>query len=254
MHPPHLFDLTGQVAVITGGTRGIGQAAALGLTKYGADIILLQRDISDQKTKKRIEALGGKAKIIACDMGNQTHLKTVIPKIIEEYQRLDILVNSAGIQRRAPAIHFSEEDWDEVININLKALWLLSQAAGQYMVQQKRGKIINIASLLSFQGGITVPAYAAAKGGVSQLTKALANEWAQHNVNVNAIAPGYIATEMNTALLEDETRNRQILERIPAGRWGTPEDFAGTVVYLASKASTYVHGHTLVVDGGWLGR
>lgn len=254
MHPPHLFDLTGQVAVITGGTRGIGQAAALGLTKYGADIILLQRDISDQKTKKRIEALGGKAKIIACDMGNQTHLKTVIPKIIEEYQRLDILVNSAGIQRRAPAIHFSEDDWDEVININLKALWLLSQAAGQYMVQQKRGKIINIASLLSFQGGITVPAYAAAKGGVSQLTKALANEWAQHNVNVNAIAPGYIATEMNTALLEDETRNRQILERIPAGRWGTPEDFAGTVVYLASKASTYVHGHTLVVDGGWLGR
>ena len=254
MHQPHLFDLTGQLAVITGGTRGIGQAAAIGLAKAGADIILLQRNRSDQKTQSKIKALGRQAIILPCEMGDHKQLKTIIPTIVEKYQRLDILVNSAGIQRRSPAISFSEDDWDEVININLKAIWLLSQAAGQYMVQQQSGKIINIASLLSFQGGITVPAYAAAKGGVTQLTKALANEWAEHNVNVNAIAPGYIATEMNTALLNDETRNRQILERIPAGRWGQPEDFEGTVVYLASRASNYVHGHTVVVDGGWLGR
>lgn len=254
MHQPHLFDLTGQLAVITGGTRGIGQAAAIGLAKAGADIILLQRNRSDQKTQSKIKVLGRQAIILPCEMGDHKQLKTIIPTIVEKYQRLDILVNSAGIQRRSPAISFSEDDWDEVININLKTIWLLSQAAGQYMVQQQSGKIINIASLLSFQGGITVPAYAAAKGGVTQLTKALANEWAEHNVNVNAIAPGYIATEMNTALLNDETRNRQILERIPAGRWGQPEDFEGTVVYLASRASNYVHGHTVVVDGGWLGR
>jgi 2-deoxy-D-gluconate 3-dehydrogenase len=167
---------------------------------------------------------------------------------------IDILVNNAGIQRRSPAVEFSEDDWEDVMQVNLKAVWLLCQEAGKHMVPKKGGKIINIASLVSFQGGINVPAYTSAKGAVAQLTKALANEWSQHNVNVNAIVPGYIATEMNTALIDDEIRSRQILERIPAGRWGEPNDFKGPAVFLASEAANYIHGHLLAVDGGWLGR
>lgn len=249
-----LFQLNGKVAAITGPTRGIGRAMARALAEAGADVALLQRSADDTRVKEDIEQLGRKCAIIPCDMTQTEQVKAAIPQVVSEFGRIDILVNNAGIQRRSPSVEFSEADWDDVIHVNLKAVWLLCQQAGRYMLKQGKGKIINIASLLSFQGGLTVPAYAAAKGGVAQLTKALANEWAPQGVNVNAIAPGYIATDMNTALQEDETRNRQITERIPAGRWGTPEDFKGAVVFLASEASNYVDGHILVVDGGWMGR
>ncbi|CAI9395146.1 glucose 1-dehydrogenase [Niallia sp. Sow4_A1] len=249
-----MFRLEGKVAAVTGATRGIGKQMAIALAEAGATIALLQRNTADITVQKEIEAIGQKAIIVACNLENQTQVKEAIPTVVEQLGSIDILVNNAGIQRRSPSLTFSEEDWDDVININLKTVWLLCQEAGKYMVPQKKGKIINMASLLSFQGGLTVPAYAAAKGGVAQLTKALANEWAKENVNVNAIVPGYIATDMNEALMSDETRNRQILERIPAGRWGTAEDFSGVVVFLASDASNYIHGHLLAVDGGWLGR
>lgn len=249
-----LFKLDGKVAAITGATRGIGRSIALSLAEAGADIALLQRSPEQSDVKEEIEALGRKCLIVPCDLENVEQVKAAIPHVVSHFGKIDILVNNAGIQRRSPSVDFSEQDWDDVINVNLKTVWLLCQQAGRYMVPNGKGKIINMASLLSFQGGLTVPAYAAAKGGVAQLTKALSNEWAKHNVNVNAIVPGYIATDMNTALINDETRNRQILERIPSGRWGNPEDFNGTVVYLASDASNYVHGHLLAVDGGWLGR
>ena len=249
-----MFCLDGKVAAVTGATRGIGKQMAIALAEAGASIALLQRNTADDTVQKEIEAIGQKAIIVACDLEDQTQVKQAIPTVVEQLGSIDILVNNAGIQRRSPSLAFSEDDWDDVINVNLKAVWLLCQEAGKYMVPQKKGKIINMASLLSFQGGFTVPAYAAAKGGVAQLTKALANEWAKENVNVNAIVPGYIATDMNEALILDETRNKQILERIPAGRWGTAEDFSGTVVFLASDASNYIHGHLLAVDGGWLGR
>ncbi len=249
-----LFDLSGKVAAITGATRGIGRAMAHALAAAGADIASLQRNPEQTALKQEIEALGRRCEIIPCDLEKLDQVKAAIPKVVSQFSTIDILVNNAGITRRTPAVDFSEMDWDDVIQVNLKTVWLLSQQAGRYMVPQKKGKIINIASLLSFQGGLTVPAYAASKGAVGQLTKALSNEWAQHHVNVNAIVPGYIATEMNTKLIEDEVRNRQILERIPAGRWGAPDDMQGAVIYLASNASNYVNGHLLAVDGGWLGR
>lgn len=249
-----MFRLEGKVAAITGATRGIGRQMAIALAEAGAKIALLQRNVKDNTVQKEIETLGQTCIIVPCDLENQAQVKAAIPTVVKELGQIDILVNNAGIQRRSPSVLFSEEDWDDVINVNLKCVWLLCQEAGKYMVPRRKGKIINIASLLSFQGGLTVPAYAAAKGGVAQLTKALANEWAKENVNVNAIVPGYIATDMNEALIKDETRSRQILERIPANRWGTPEDFKGTVVFLASDASNYIHGHLLAVDGGWLGR
>ena len=248
-----IFNLTDKVAVVTGGTRGIGQAIALGLAEAGADIVLLQRS-TDTSTQERIKALGVRCEIVQCDMGNLDEVKQAIPRAIEAMGSIDILVNNAGIQRRSPAVDFSEQDWDDVLQVNLKAVWLLCQQAGRHMVEKNSGKIINIASLVSFQGGLYVPAYASAKGAVAQLTKALANEWSSAGVNVNAIVPGYIATEMNTALINDPVRSRQILERIPAGRWGNPEDFKGAAVFLASDASNYVHGHLLAIDGGWLGR
>ena len=185
---------------------------------------------------------------------NASEVSEAISSVVAYFGKLDILVNNAGIQRRSPAVDFAEEDWDAVMNVNLKTVWLLCQQAGRQMLKQGSGKIINMASLLSYQGGITVPAYAAAKGGVAQLTKALSNEWAAKGVNVNGIVPGYIATDMNEALINDETRSRQIIERIPAGRWGEADDFKGAVVFLASDASAYIHGHLLAVDGGWLGR
>jgi 2-deoxy-D-gluconate 3-dehydrogenase len=249
-----LFRLDGKVAAITGATRGIGRAMALALAEAGADIALLQRSPEQREVKEEIEKLGRKCSIIPCDLENIEQVKAAIPSVVSQFGTIDILVNNAGIQRRSPSVDFPESDWDDVLQINLKTVWLLCQQAGRHMVPQGKGKIINIASLLSFQGGITVPAYAAAKGGVAQLTKALANEWAKHHVNVNAIVPGYIATDMNTALMEDPVRSRQILDRIPAGRWGNPDDFKGAVVFLASDASNYVHGHLLAVDGGWLGR
>jgi len=249
-----LFKLDGKVAAVTGATRGIGRSIALSLAEAGADIALLQRSPEQTDIKEEIESLGRKCLIVPCDLEDIDQVKAAIPNVVSHFGKIDILVNNAGIQRRSPSVDFSEQDWDDVINVNLKTVWLLCQQAGRYMVPNGKGKIINMASLLSYQGGLTVPAYAAAKGGVAQLTKALSNEWAKHNVNVNAIVPGYIATDMNTALINDGTRNRQILERIPSGRWGNPEDFKGTVVYLASDASNYVHGHLLAVDGGWLGR
>ncbi len=248
------FSLEGKVAAISGATRGIGRSMALALAEAGADVALLQRNLDQVDVKAAIEGMGRKCEIIPCDLEDVNQVKDAIPAVVERFRKIDILVNNAGIQRRSPAVDFSEMDWDDVINVNLKSVWLLCQQAGKYMVPNKSGKIINLASLLSYQGGLTVPAYAAAKGGVAQLTKALSNEWAQHHVNVNAIVPGYIATDMNEALIQDDTRNRQILERIPSGRWGNPDDFNGAVVYLASDASNYVNGHLLAVDGGWLGR
>lgn len=251
----NMFDLTGKVAAISGATRGIGKAMAFALAEAGADIALLQRNIEQTDIKVEIEKeTGRKCTIIPCDMEDLEQVKEAIPNVIKAFGKIEILVNCAGIQRRSPAVNFSEQDWDDVMQVNLKTVWILAQKAGQFMVEQGWGKIINVASLNSFQGGVTIPAYASAKGGVAQLTKALANEWAKENVNVNAIVPGYIATEMNTALMDDPVRSKQILDRIPAERWGTPEDFKGTVVFLASDASSFIHGHLLCVDGGWMGR
>ncbi|MGE6631815.1 glucose 1-dehydrogenase [Bacillus sp. NPDC077027] len=247
------FNLQGKTAVITGGTRGIGKAIALGLAESGADIVLLQRS-DDTSAQEQIRALGVRCEIVRCDMENLDEVKQAIPKAIEIMGSVEILVNNAGIQRRAPAVEFTEQDWDDVIKVNLKAVWVLCQQAGRHMLDKKSGKIINIASIATFQGGLYVPAYASAKGAVGQLTKALANEWSSEGINVNAIVPGYIATEMNTALIDDPVRSRQILERIPAGRWGNPDDFKGAAIFLASDAANYVNGHLLAVDGGWLGR
>ncbi|MEH6917087.1 SDR family oxidoreductase [Priestia megaterium] len=249
-----LFSLDGKVSVITGATRGIGRSMAIALAEAGSDIALLQRSKEFLGVKEEIERLGRKCFIVNCDLENASQVSEAISSVVAYFGKLDILVNNAGIQRRSPAVDFAEEDWDAVMNVNLKTVWLLCQQAGRQMLKQGSGKIINMASLLSYQGGITVPAYAAAKGGVAQLTKALSNEWAAKGVNVNGIVPGYIATDMNEALINDETRSRQIIERIPAGRWGQADDFKGAVVFLASDASAYIHGHLLAVDGGWLGR
>jgi 2-dehydro-3-deoxy-D-gluconate 5-dehydrogenase len=249
-----LFSLDGKVAAITGATRGIGRSMAIALAEAGSDIALLQRSKEFLGVKEEIERLGRKCFIVNCDLENASEVSEAISSVVAYFGKLDILVNNAGIQRRSPAVDFAEEDWDAVMNVNLKTVWLLCQQAGRQMLKQGSGKIINMASLLSYQGGITVPAYAAAKGGVAQLTKALSNEWAAKGVNVNGIVPGYIATDMNEALINDETRSRQIIERIPAGRWGEADDFKGAVVFLASDASAYIHGHLLAVDGGWLGR
>jgi 2-deoxy-D-gluconate 3-dehydrogenase len=215
---------------------------------------LIQRTDADQRTLDRIRGMGRKADNVICDLSNLDEVRTLVERVESDYGGVDIWVNNAGIQRRSPAVSFSEADWHEVLSVQLHSVFLLCRDAGSRMLARGGGKIINIASLLSFQGGLTVPAYAAAKGGVAQLTKALSNEWASNGVNVNAIAPGYFNTDLNTALMRDTMRSRQIMDRIPAGRWGSPEDVAGAVVYLASDASNYVHGHVLVVDGGWLGR
>jgi len=254
--PVHeLFSLKGKVALLSGGTRGIGEACAIALAQAGAAVCLIQRDTSKTDTRDALRLLGVRAEIVECDLADMESVKSVFERALGLMGgEIHILVNCGGIQRRHPATQFPEKDWDEVIDVNLKSVWLLCQAAGQHMVPRRRGKIINFASLLTFQGGLTVPAYAAAKGAVGQLTKALSNEWSKENVQVNAIAPGYIATDMNERLLADPTRLRQISERIPAGRWGEPADFAGPTVFLASAASQYVSGEVLVVDGGWMGR
>lgn len=248
-----LFNLKDKVAVVTGGSRGIGKGIAVGLAEAGANIAIIQRS-DNEETKKEIEALGVKCEIFKCDLTNINDVHMILSVINDQMGSVDILVNNAGIQKRHPAVDFPEEDWDAVIDVNLKAVWILCQEAGKIMAKQGSGKIINIASLLSFQGGVFVPAYAAAKGAVGQLTKALANEWSSLGINVNAIVPGYIATEMNTALMNDPVRSKQIMDRIPAGRWGNPDDFKGAAVFLASSAADYVHGHLLAIDGGWLGR
>jgi 2-deoxy-D-gluconate 3-dehydrogenase len=249
------FRLDGQVALVTGARQGLGQALALALAEAGADIAAL--DVNEvAETCQAVAALGKRCLPLACNLrdASPADLERQVEQTVAELGRLDILVNNAGIIRRAPALEFSEADWDDVLQINLKAVFFLSQAAGRVMVRQGRGKIINIASMLSFQGGIVVPSYTAAKSGVAGLTRALANEWAGQGVNVNAIAAGYMATEVTAALRADPSRSSSILGRIPAGRWGKPEDLKGVVVFLASAASDYLDGAIVPVDGGWLGR
>lgn len=248
------FKLDGCIALVTGGATGIGRAAALALAEAGADVAVLGHAHDPEETCHAIKALGRRALSFRGDLSKAIFRNLVVDEILRRWERIDILVNNAGTIARAPAVDCTEADWDRVIELNLTTLFRMCQRVGRLMIEQKRGKIINVASLLAFSGGIMVPAYAASKGGVAQVTKALANEWAGYNVNVNAIAPGYMVSELTRALYEDPARSRQINERIPAGRWGNPEDLKGAVVFLASRASDYVHGHVLVVDGGWMAR
>jgi 2-deoxy-D-gluconate 3-dehydrogenase len=250
------FDLTGKVALVTGCKRGIGKAMALALAEAGADVIGVSANLAlqDSEVEIEIKALGRKFTAYQCDFGNREALKAFIEKVKAENPVIDILVNNAGTILRQPAAEHSDEYWDEVIAVNQTAPFILTREIGRRMLEQGSGKVIFTASLLTFQGGITVPGYAASKGAIGQLTKAFANEWAAKGVNVNAIAPGYISTDNTSALRADENRSRSILERIPANRWGNPEDFKGAVVFLSSKAADYVHGTVLTVDGGWMGR
>ena len=249
------FKLHDRIALVTGASTGLGAAIAIALGEAGAHVACHGNTRSPDATCDRITSAGGVAHAISGDLGEPDTPKHLVAQTLERFGRIDILVNNAGTIRRAPAADYSDEDWNAVIEVNLSSVFRLSKLAGKQMIERGNGgKIVNIASLLSFQGGITVPAYAASKGGVAQLTKALANEWAKHRINVNAIAPGYMRTANTAALQADETRNRQILERIPAERWGEPEDLAGAAVFLSSSASDYINGHVLVVDGGWMGR
>jgi 2-deoxy-D-gluconate 3-dehydrogenase len=247
------FDLTGKVAIVTGANTGIGQAIALALAAAGADVAAVGRTPAED-TVARVRAMGRRAEIVSADLSTIEPVQRVVDETLTKLGGLDILVNNAGIIRRADAVDFTEEDWDAVVDTNLKSVFFLCQAAGRHMIAQGSGKIINIASMLTFQGGIRVPSYTASKSGIGGLTKLLANEWAAKGVNVNAIAPGYIATNNTTALQADEVRNKAIVDRIPAGRWGDASDLGGAAVFLASRASDYVQGHILAVDGGWLAR
>ena len=248
-----LFDLSGHSAVVTGAASGLGAGMALGLASAGADLVVVDR-VEPKDTVSRIQALGRKAVGVTADLSARAGIDDVVRAALSAHGEIDILINSAGIIRRTPAIDFSEQDWDDVMAINAKTVFFLSQAAARDMMKRKRGKIINIASLLSFSGGITVPSYSASKGAVAQITKALANEWAQFGLNINAIAPGYMVTNNTANLRKDAERTRAISERIPAGRWGEPEDLQGAAIFLASRASDYVNGHVLLVDGGWMAR
>lgn len=248
------FDLTGKVAIVTGCDTGLGQGMTLGLAQAGCDIVGINRKIPHD-TAAQVQALGRRFHAIQADLSLQDEMSVLVDLAVAAMGRVDILVNNAGIIRRHDALTFTESDWDAVIDLNLKAVFFLSQAvARQFIRQGDGGKIINIASMLSFQGGIRVPSYTASKSGVLGLTRLLANEWAGQRINVNAIAPGYMATNNTQALREDEERNQAILERIPAGRWGEPKDLQGPVVFLASAAADYINGYTLAVDGGWLAR
>ena len=248
-----LFDLSGKVALVTGANTGIGQGIALALAEAGADIAAAGRSAADE-TVGKVRGLGRKGENFAADLSSVGAVQPLVDAVLAQFGRIDILVNNAGIIRRADAVDFTEEDWDVVMDTNLNTLFFLCQSVGRHMIARGSGKIINIASMLTFQGGIRVPSYTASKSGVGGLTKLLANEWAAKGIQVNAIAPGYIATNNTAALQGDETRNRQIMERIPAGRWGDPGDLGGAAVFLASSASDYVQGHILAVDGGWLAR
>jgi 2-dehydro-3-deoxy-D-gluconate 5-dehydrogenase len=246
--------LDGLVALVTGASRGIGAATAAALARSGAHVACHGNSESPDATCEEVRRHGREALGLRADLADRTSPQKLVDATVAKFGQLDLLINNAGLIRRTPAVEHSEADWDLVLEVNLSSVFRLSQAAGRLMLPRGRGKIVNIASLLSFQGGITVPAYAASKGGVAQLTKALANEWASRGINVNAIAPGYIRTDNTVALRKDETRSRQILERIPAGRWGEATDIAEAAVFLCSNAANYIHGHVLVVDGGWMGR
>lgn len=272
-----LFSLEGQTALCTGATRGIGQAMALGLAEAGADIILAQvccnksqsdhsanvicqRDMSNTETKHQIEALGRKAYLYECDFNSHDSVIALLPAVLKDGHKPTILVNCAGIQRRGPCEKFTDADWNDVIQVNLSSVFTLSRDFGAHLLDQpkpesgRRGSIINVGSIMTFIGGLYTPAYAAAKGGIGTLTMTMSNEWASKGINVNAIAPGYVATDLTEALAKDPAREPSISSRIPMGRWGKPQDFKGITVFLASRASDYVSGETVVVDGGWLGR
>lgn len=249
-----LFNLDNKVAIVTGANTGLGRGMAIALARAGADLALVGRS-SPTETLESVRAIGRKAHVIMADLATLDSVDHIVSETMEVFGRLDVLVNNAGLIARSDAIDFTPEAWDDVMNVNVRTLFFLSQAVARAMIAaQTGGKIINIASMLSYQGGIRVPSYTTSKSGVMGLTRALANEWAAHRINVNAIAPGYFATNNTAALQADADRNRQILERIPAGRWGSPSDLDGAVVFLASKASDYVQGITLPVDGGWLSR
>ena len=250
-----MFRLDNRIALVTGCGRGIGQAMALALADAGADIAGVYATRYEE-TQQQVEALGRRFLPIQCDLetASVAELAAIVDQVVQHYGRLDILVNNAGIVRRTPAVDYTEADWDAVMQVNLKSAFFLAQAAGRVMLEQGSGKIINVASLISFQGGILIPPYSAAKHGLAGITKSLANEWSSHNVNVNAIAPGYIATDNNTALRNDPVRSRQLLERIPAGYFAEPAEIKGVTVFLASDASRYVHGAIIPVDGAGLAR
>ncbi len=249
-----LFRLDGKTALVTGGDKGLGQGMAIALAQAGADVAVVSRSGHGAATVAAVEQAGRRGLSLTADLGRSESAAAVLAQCEQGLGPVDILVNNAGIILRADAAETALEDFTRVLDVNLLGLWSLAQAAGRGMIERGGGKIVNIASLLSFQGGIRVPAYTAAKHAVVGLTRALANEWAGRGVNVNAIAPGYMITDNTQALRDDPVRSRQLGERIPAGRWGTPEDLAGAVVFLASRASDYVHGHVLVVDGGWMAR
>lgn len=248
------FDLSGKVALVTGANTGLGQGVAEALAAAGADIVAVGRT-APLETQASVEKLGRRFHAVSADLSSMAPIERIVAEAVEQFGAIDILVNNAGIIRRNDALEFTEDDWDAVMNVNLKTTFFLTQAVARRMLEQGRGgKIINIASLLSFQGGIRVASYTASKSGIAGVTKLLANEWAAKGINVNAIAPGYFVTNNTEALRADEGRSRDILARIPAGRWGSPDDLGGAAVFLASRAADYVHGTVVAVDGGWLGR
>ena len=249
----NLFDLSRKVAIVTGASTGLGQGMSLGLAEAGANVVLVDY-VPSTETEEMIKKLGRKTLMLELNLMKMESIQTLVEKAISTFGKVDILVNNAGIIRRTPAIDFSEKDWDEVMQLNSKTVFFLSQACARDMMKRKYGKIINIASLLAFQGGVFVPSYAASKGAVAQITKSMTNEWAKDGITINAIAPGYMATNNTKALRQDEVRTKAILDRIPAGRWGLPADVQGAAIFLASPASDYVNGHVLVVDGGWMAR
>jgi 2-deoxy-D-gluconate 3-dehydrogenase len=248
-----IFSLQGKTAVITGASTGLGRAMAVALARAGADCVLVSRSMPND-TVTEITALGRNVHVVQADVAERDSVQRIIAGAMETFGRIDILVNNAGIIRRNDALDLTEKDWDDVMDVNVRSAFFLSQAAAKQMIKQGKGKIINIASLLSFQGGIRVPSYAASKGAIVQVTKAMANEFASKGINTNAIAPGYMVTNNTDDLRNDEERHSAITSRIPMGRWGTSDDLSGAVIFLASSASDYVNGHVLVVDGGWLAR
>lgn len=249
-----MFSLEGKNAIITGASRGLGQEMCIALAEAGANIVGVSSS-SNEETKKKVKETGKRFIDIKADLRKTDKIEEIIDIAKKELGNIDILINNAGMIRREDAIQYSEDNWDDTINLNLRTLFFLSQkVAKEFIAQGKGGKIINIASMLSYQGGIRVPAYTASKSAVMGLTKALANEWSKYNINVNAIAPGYMETDNTKQIREDEKRNKEILERIPMGRWGTPKDLVGTAIFLSSNASDYISGYTIAVDGGWLAR